>query len=64
MKIAVPKESTSGEFRVAASQDTVKKLTDMGISVAVQKGAGTPSEISDEMYQELGMVNSLEDEPF
>ena len=54
MKIAIPKESASGENRVAASQDTVKKLTGMGISVVVQKNAGTESEISDEMYKEAG----------
>lgn len=56
MKIAVPKESTKGEFRVAASQDTVKRLTEMGISVVVQKDAGVSSEISNEMYQEAGAV--------
>ena len=56
MKIAIPKESATGEFRVAASQDTVKKLTDMGISVCVQKNAGEASEISNEMYQEAGAV--------
>ncbi|MBR4127118.1 MAG: Re/Si-specific NAD(P)(+) transhydrogenase subunit alpha [Alphaproteobacteria bacterium] len=56
MKIAIPKESVDGEFRVAASQDTVKKLTGMGISVAVQKSAGAASEISDEMFREAGAV--------
>ena len=54
MKIAIPKESTDGEYRVAASQDTVKKLADMGLSVVVQKDAGVFSEISDEMYREAG----------
>lgn len=54
MKIAIPKESNADEFRVAASQDTVKKLTDLGISVVVQKNAGKASEISDDMYKEAG----------
>ena len=56
MKIAVPKESTEGEYRVAASQDTVKRLTDMGISVTVQKDAGLSAEISNEAYRESGAV--------
>ncbi|MBR1778047.1 MAG: Re/Si-specific NAD(P)(+) transhydrogenase subunit alpha [Alphaproteobacteria bacterium] len=58
MKIAVPKESAAGEFRVAASQDIVKKLTDLGISVVIQKEAGITSEISDQMYQEAGAVSA------
>lgn len=54
MKIAIPKESAETEFRVAASQDTVKKMTGAGFSVVVQKNAGTASEIPDEMFEEAG----------
>ncbi len=56
MKIAVPKESAEGEFRVAASPETVKKLTQTGISVVIQTDAGIASEISDEEFQNAGAI--------
>ena len=40
MKIAVLKETRSGETRVAATPETVKKYISLGASVAVQSGAG------------------------
>lgn len=54
MKIAIPKESADGEFRVAASPETVKKLTREGISVVVQTGAGVASDISDDQFLTAG----------
>lgn len=54
MKLAVIKERAKGEARVAASPETVKKLTQLGFSVAVESGAGAASSISDEALRVAG----------
>ena len=54
MKIAIPKERRPGEARVAASPDTVKKLIDLGFEVAIEKGAGEGSSITDAAFKEAG----------
>ncbi len=53
-RLLIPVESTPGETRVAATPDTVKKFISLGCSVAVERGAGTPSGYLDEVYAELG----------
>jgi H+-translocating NAD(P) transhydrogenase subunit alpha len=53
-KIAVLKESASGETRVAASPETVKKFIGLGASVSVEKGAGVSASISDAEYEAAG----------
>jgi len=54
MKLAIPKERFDGETRVAASSDTVKKLTGLGFNVVVETGAGALSHVSDAEYAEAG----------
>jgi NAD(P) transhydrogenase subunit alpha len=54
MRIAVPTETDSLESRVAATPETVKKLTALGASVAVQAGAGLKSGILDAEYEAAG----------
>lgn len=54
MKIAVPLERRSGEKRVAASPETVKKLVALGQEVAVESGAGAGAGFSDADYQQAG----------
>ncbi|MBI4967032.1 MAG: Re/Si-specific NAD(P)(+) transhydrogenase subunit alpha [Rhodospirillales bacterium] len=54
MKIAIPKERRTGELRVAASPDTVKKFIGLGFSVAVEAGAGSGSAVPDEAFQGAG----------
>ena len=54
MRIAVLTERASGEARVAASPETVKKFTALGASVAVEAGAGQGASITDEAYREAG----------
>ena len=54
MKIAVLKETRSGETRVAASPETVKKFTGLGAEVVVQSGAGEGARFSDEAFAEAG----------
>ncbi|MEP9367509.1 Re/Si-specific NAD(P)(+) transhydrogenase subunit alpha [Xanthobacter sp. VNH20] len=54
MKIAVPVEIDLGEPRVAASPDTVKRLTALGANVVVESGAGLKSGILDADYESAG----------
>ncbi len=54
MRLGVPKESRSGERRVALIPDTVKTLTGKGLEVVVESGAGVASGHPDEQYSEAG----------
>ena len=54
MKIAIPRECRSGETRVAASPEVVKKLTGFGFDVAVEKGAGEAAAITDANFKDAG----------
>jgi NAD(P) transhydrogenase subunit alpha len=54
MRLAVLKERRAGEARVAATPDTVKKLLALGLTVAVETGAGLLSSISDEEFSAAG----------
>jgi len=54
MKIAVAAESDPGEPRVAATPETVKKMTGLGADVAVEPGAGVKSGILDADYTAAG----------
>ena len=52
--IAVTKERRTGETRVAATPDSVKKLIAMGFSVAVETGAGDAAACPDADYAAAG----------
>ncbi len=54
MRIAVLKETASGESRVAATPETVKKFIALGATVAVQPGAGEGASIADADYAAAG----------
>lgn len=54
MKLGIPKETGASETRVAASPDTVKRLTGLGFDVAVETGAGTGAYISDSEFEAAG----------
>ncbi len=54
MRLAVLKERRAGEARVAATPDTVKKLLGLGLSVAVEAGAGISAAISDDEFAAAG----------
>ena len=54
MQLGVPRESTPGERRVAATPDTVKKLVKWGYSVVVESGAGAGATIDDAAYEAAG----------
>jgi len=54
MKIGVPKETYTGEKRVATTPEVVKWLQKLGYNVAVESGAGAQANFSDEAYSEAG----------
>jgi NAD(P) transhydrogenase subunit alpha len=54
MKIAIPVEIDPAEPRVAATPDTVKKMTALGAEIAIESGAGTRSGILDADYAAAG----------
>jgi NAD(P) transhydrogenase subunit alpha len=53
-RIAIPKERRSGETRVAATPETVKKLKGLGADVVVEKGAGAAARFADKDYEAAG----------
>ncbi len=54
MKIAVLKETTAGESRVAAIPETVKKFIALAADFAIERGAGEGASISDAEYEAAG----------
>ncbi|WP_175861737.1 Re/Si-specific NAD(P)(+) transhydrogenase subunit alpha [Burkholderia cepacia] len=52
--IGVPLETANEERRVATVPDVVEKLIKLGFSVAVQSGAGTAANFSDDDYRTAG----------
>jgi len=54
MRIAVARETDASEPRVAATPETVKKFKALGAEVAVGRGAGIASGISDADYEAAG----------
>ena len=54
MKIALYKESRTGETRVALTPDAVKTLVSDGWDVVVQRGAGQRAHFTDEAYTAVG----------
>jgi H+-translocating NAD(P) transhydrogenase subunit alpha len=54
MKVAVVKESAPGERRVALVPETVPKLTQAGLEVLVEQGAGNGAWFPDSAYSEAG----------
>lgn len=54
MIISILKEVKSGENRVAATPETVKKMITLGCQVLIQKAAGERASITDAAYQAAG----------
>ncbi len=53
-RIGVPRETFSGEKRVATVPDAVTKLVKLGFAVVVEQGAGELADLSDGAYIEAG----------
>src|SRR4029434_1990950 len=59
MRIGIVKEIRPGETRVAATPETIKKLTASQLhTVIVQAGAGTAANIADQQYEAAGATIS------
>jgi H+-translocating NAD(P) transhydrogenase subunit alpha len=54
MRLAVPKENTPGETRVAIAPDSVKRFIAKKIEVSVETGAGEHAFLSDDAYRAVG----------
>ncbi|MGH2831389.1 MAG: NAD(P)(+) transhydrogenase (Re/Si-specific) subunit alpha, partial [Solirubrobacteraceae bacterium] len=54
MRIGVPKETASGEHRVALVPEVIAKLKAKGVDVLVQAGAGSNALLPDAAFQEAG----------
>lgn len=54
MRIGIPKERRPNEKRVAGTPDTVTKLVGLGLTVAVESGAGAQSYLADEAFADAG----------
>ncbi len=54
MRIGVPTEIKSDEYRIAITPAGVRELTARGHDVLVQAGAGTGSAMSDEQFRAQG----------
>jgi NAD(P) transhydrogenase subunit alpha len=61
MIVAVPREASLKERRVALVPETVAKFVKSGASVHVQRGAGTAAAFPDELYERAGAT--LVDDP-
>jgi NAD(P) transhydrogenase subunit alpha len=53
-RVAVLRERRPGENRVAATPETVRKLVALGLSVAIEGGAGAAASYPDEDYRSAG----------
>lgn len=54
LRIAVLRETAADEARVAATPETVRKLTALGATLAVERGAGLGAGIADSDYERAG----------
>ena len=54
MRVAVPRETAPGERRVALVPETVGKLHESGLDVAVERDAGAAAGFPDERYADVG----------
>jgi NAD(P) transhydrogenase subunit alpha len=56
MRVGIPRETASGETRVAAVPDVARKLSKKGIELVVEAGAGEGSHVPDDAYREAEMT--------
>lgn len=54
VRVFVPRERATGEQRVAATPETVRKMVKKGLKVSVERGAGAQAHFRDSDYQDAG----------
>jgi len=57
IRVAVPKETTPGERRVAVVPDVAARLAKLGIEVLMEKGAGEGAHLVDALYTDARLVD-------
>jgi H+-translocating NAD(P) transhydrogenase subunit alpha len=62
MRMVIARERGEGEFRVAATPETVKKLKGLGVETTIEAGAGEAAHFSDAAYREAGATIVSESE--
>ena len=62
MRIGIPKESRTGERRVAGTPETVAKLIKLGFEVCVESGAGQAANLPDANFEASGATISASNE--
>ena len=60
VRLSVPRESASGERRVALDPSTVSRFSQMGVSVQVEKGAGDAARFPDSAYADAQLLETAE----
>ncbi len=60
VRLSVPKESASGERRVALDPSAVSRFSKMGVSVQVEKGAGDAARFPDDTYGDARLLDAAE----
>jgi NAD(P) transhydrogenase subunit alpha len=64
MKFGVPKETRSGERRVAAVPETVRKLSERGAQFVIESGAGLAAAVPDQAYADAGATVVADNTPW
>ena len=54
LRFLIPLESVTGETRVAATPETVKKFLSLGCQVSLEKGAGNSAGFIDDSFASVG----------
>ncbi|MCA9644107.1 MAG: NAD(P)(+) transhydrogenase (Re/Si-specific) subunit alpha, partial [Myxococcales bacterium] len=54
MLVGIPREIGPGERRVAATPETIKRLTKLGFDAVVESGAGEGASFLDSDYESVG----------
>src|SRR6516165_797781 len=62
MKVAVVKDNAPGERRVALVPETVPRLTQAGLEVLIEQGAGDGAWFPDSAYSETGAAIARTDD--
>ena len=60
MRIAVPRETASGERRVALVPESCRKLLQAGYEIALESGAGQAAGFADAEYQAFGVTTGTD----
>lgn len=60
LKIAAPRESATGERRVAIDPGIMVKLKQLGLDVLIEQGAGSAAQIEDSAFKDATIINSAQ----